>query len=330
MRSRSTGTTPRASRPRPPTSSAEYRKLAGTAGKVARNDGDAAKGIEGAAKKLEASYEFPFLAHAAMEPMNCVIKLDTDSCEVWNGEQFQTADQAALAQVIGLKPEQIKINMLFAGGSFGRRANSQSDYLVEAAVIAKAILGKGKPGVPVKLVWTREDDMQGGLLSSGLPARVESGARRFRRHHGLAASDRRAVDPGRYRFRESDGEGRHRRDQRRGRVDAALRHREPVGRRSLADRRRAGALVALGRLDAHGVLDRDLHGRARASGRQGSGRVPQDAAGQASAASGRARTRRRRRPAGARRSHPARPGRSAAAASRCTSRSTPSSPRSPK
>ena len=141
---------------------AEYRKLAGTPGKVARNDGDAAKGIDGAAKKLEASYEFPFLAHAAMEPMNCVVKLDTDSCEVWNGEQFQTGDQAALAQVTGLKPEQIKLNMLFAGGSFGRRASSQSDYLVEAAVIAKAILIKGKPGVPVKLVWTREDDMQGG------------------------------------------------------------------------------------------------------------------------------------------------------------------------
>src|SRR5262249_18069238 len=141
---------------------AEYRKLAGTPGKVARNDGDAAKGIESAAKKLEATYEFPFLAHAAMEPMNCVIKLDADSCEVWNGEQFQTGDQTALAQVTGLKPEQIKINQLYAGGSFGRRASSSSYYRVEAAHIAKAMVGRGKPGVPVKLVWTREDDMQGG------------------------------------------------------------------------------------------------------------------------------------------------------------------------
>ncbi len=72
---------------------AEYKKLAATPGKVARNDGDATKAIDGAAKKLEATYEFPYLAHAAMEPMNCVVKLTTASCEVWNGEQFQTGDQ---------------------------------------------------------------------------------------------------------------------------------------------------------------------------------------------------------------------------------------------
>jgi isoquinoline 1-oxidoreductase subunit beta len=141
---------------------AQYRKLAAAPGKVARNDGDAAKGIDGAAKKLEALYEFPYLAHAAMEPMNCVVKLDTESCEVWNGEQFQTGDQAAIAQVTGLKPEQVKLNMLFAGGSFGRRASSDSDYLVEAAIIARAVLRQSKRSIPVKLVWTREDDMKAG------------------------------------------------------------------------------------------------------------------------------------------------------------------------
>jgi isoquinoline 1-oxidoreductase beta subunit len=141
---------------------AEYRRLAATPGKVARNDGDAAKAIDGAAKKLEATYDFPFLAHAAMEPMNCVIRLDAETCEVWNGEQFQTGDQHAIAQVVGLKPDQVKLNMLYAGGSFGRRANPAGDYLLEAAAIAKAIAGRGKPGVPVKLVWTREDDMKGG------------------------------------------------------------------------------------------------------------------------------------------------------------------------
>ena len=141
---------------------AEYRKLAATPGKIARNDGDAAKAIGTAAKKFEAAYEFPYLAHAAMEPLNCVVKLDKARCEVWNGEQFQTGDQFAVARVTGLKPEQVKINMLYAGGSFGRRANPAGDYVVEAAAVAKALLMQGKPGVPVKLVWTREDDMKAG------------------------------------------------------------------------------------------------------------------------------------------------------------------------
>jgi isoquinoline 1-oxidoreductase beta subunit len=141
---------------------AQYRKLAETPGKVARNDGDATKAIDGAAKKLEATYGFPYLAHAAMEPLNCVVKLTQAACEVWNGEQFQTGDQFAIANVTGLKPEQVKLNMLYAGGSFGRRANPAGDYVVEAAAIAKALAMQGKLGVPVKLVWTREDDMKAG------------------------------------------------------------------------------------------------------------------------------------------------------------------------
>ena len=154
---------------------AEFKRLAAKPGTIARNDGDAAAAIDKAARKLEAAYEFPYLAHAAMEPMNCVVRLDADRCEVWNGEQFQTGDQAAVAAVVGLKPEQVVIHQLFAGGSFGRRANPQSDYVVEAASIAKEI---GKRGVPVKLVWTREDDMRAGyyrpayyhVLRAGLDA----------------------------------------------------------------------------------------------------------------------------------------------------------------
>ena len=141
---------------------AEYKRLSGTPGKVARNDGDAAKALSGAAKTLDAAFEFPYLAHATMEPMNCVVKLDPDRCEIWNGEQFQTVDQMMVAQAVGLKPEQVSINQLYAGGSFGRRANPVSDYLVEAAAIAKAIAESGKPGIPIKLVWTREDDMRAG------------------------------------------------------------------------------------------------------------------------------------------------------------------------
>jgi isoquinoline 1-oxidoreductase beta subunit len=137
---------------------AEYRKLAAKPGTPARTEGDADAALKNAARTLEAAYEFPYLAHAAMEPMNCVVKLDGNSCEIWNGEQFQTVDQMAVAQVLGLKPEQVKLNQLYAGGSFGRRANPKSDYLVEATAIAKAIGGKA----PVKLVWGREDDMRAG------------------------------------------------------------------------------------------------------------------------------------------------------------------------
>jgi isoquinoline 1-oxidoreductase beta subunit len=138
---------------------AEYRRLAASPGLPARKDGDPDAALAGAAKRFEAEYEFPYLAHAAMEPMNCVVRLSADACEIWNGEQFQTVDQAAVAAAVGLKPEQVKLNMLYAGGGFGRRANPQSDYLLEAAAIAKAIEGRA----PVKLVWTREDDTRAGF-----------------------------------------------------------------------------------------------------------------------------------------------------------------------
>ena len=144
---------------------ADYRKLAEKPGLSARKDGDAEKALASAAKTIQGEFEFPYLAHATMEPMNCVMRLDASGCEVWNGEQFQTVDQMTVAGVLGLKPEQVKINMLYAGGSFGRRANPQSDYLVETATIVKAINGRA----PVKLVWTREDDMRAGFYR---PART--------------------------------------------------------------------------------------------------------------------------------------------------------------
>jgi isoquinoline 1-oxidoreductase subunit beta len=136
----------------------QFKTLAQQPGLNARKDGDADRALAAAGKKLEAEYVFPYLAHAAMEPLNCVMKLSAKGCEVWNGEQFQTVDQATIAAILGLKPEQVKLNMLYAGGSFGRRANPQSDYLVETAHIVKAINGRA----PVKLMWTREDDMRGG------------------------------------------------------------------------------------------------------------------------------------------------------------------------
>ena len=139
---------------------AEYRTLAEQPGKPARKEGDAAAALKGAAKLITATYEFPYLAHAPMEPLDAVVKLDADSCEIWCGDQFQTVDQGNAAATAGLKPEQVKIHTLLAGGSFGRRANMGSDYIVEAVSVAKAL---GANGIPVKLQWTREDDIRGGL-----------------------------------------------------------------------------------------------------------------------------------------------------------------------
>jgi isoquinoline 1-oxidoreductase beta subunit len=142
---------------------ARYRALAGQPGLVAAARGDAPGALAKADRQVTADYEFPFLAHAAMEPLNCVVRLDKDLCEVWNGEQLQTGDQHALAGLLGLKPEQVKLNMLYAGGSFGRRGNPKSDYLLEAASIAKALVGGPHAGKPVKMQWTREDDMRAGF-----------------------------------------------------------------------------------------------------------------------------------------------------------------------
>ncbi|HVL01252.1 MAG TPA: molybdopterin cofactor-binding domain-containing protein, partial [Dongiaceae bacterium] len=129
-------------------------------GNIAAKRGSQKKGFALPGRTLEASFEFPFLSHAPMEPMNCVVHQKSDGIEVWNGCQLQTVDQAAVAKVFAVEPSQVKINTLYAGGSFGRRANPVSDYVVEAAQIARAYERK----VPVKLVWTREDDMRAGYF----------------------------------------------------------------------------------------------------------------------------------------------------------------------
>jgi isoquinoline 1-oxidoreductase beta subunit len=134
----------------------EYRALARQPGAVARNEGDVATALGSAARTLEAEYEVPYLAHAAMEPLNVVVDLKADRCTIWTGTQSQTMDRLAAARVAGLKPEQVEIHTTYLGGGFGRRANPRSDFVTEAVEIAKAV------GRPVKVVWTREDDMRGG------------------------------------------------------------------------------------------------------------------------------------------------------------------------
>jgi len=134
----------------------KFSALSKTPGLVARKVGDPAAALAGSAKTITAEYEVPYLAHCMMEPLNTVVDLGEDGCEIWSGTQFQTGDRAAAAKVAGLKPEQVKIHTTLLGGGFGRRANPASDFVMEATEVAKAAK------VPVKVVWTREDDIRGG------------------------------------------------------------------------------------------------------------------------------------------------------------------------
>ena len=117
-----------------------------------RNDGDALKAIAGAAKKVEAVYSTPFLAHATMEPMNCTVKLSADKAEVWVPTQNAEASLAALSEAVGRAARQCEVYRHDLGGGFGRRGGTQ-DYVHQAVAIAKEF-----PGVPVKLIWSREED----------------------------------------------------------------------------------------------------------------------------------------------------------------------------
>jgi isoquinoline 1-oxidoreductase beta subunit len=149
----------------------EYRRLAITPGKTAARRGDADAGLRSAAKVLEAEFVFPFLAHAPMEPLNGVIEVKANEAEIWAGSQLQTVEQATVAGILGLEIDQIKINTLWAGGSFGRRATPSCDYFAEMAQVAKASGARA----PIHLVWTREDDIKGGAYRPLVLHRVRAG-----------------------------------------------------------------------------------------------------------------------------------------------------------
>ncbi|MFH0344575.1 MAG: molybdopterin cofactor-binding domain-containing protein [Chromatiales bacterium] len=121
-------------------------------GVVARKEGDVAKAMAGAAQKVEAVYQVPFLAHATMEPMSCTVHVRKDGCDVWVGTQVATRAQAAAARVTGLPPEKVRVHNHLLGGGFGRRL--EVDFVTQAVQIAKQIDG------PVKVIWTREEDIQ--------------------------------------------------------------------------------------------------------------------------------------------------------------------------
>ena len=150
----------------------DFAEMAMTPGVIARKEGNPDEAYAAADRKLSATYDVPYLAHATMEPLNCTVDLKKNGCDIWTGTQFQTVDRNAAARVAGLKPEQVRIHTTFLGGGFGRRANPASDFVVEAVEVAKAV------GKPVKVVWSREDDMRGGYyrpmwydrLTAGLDA----------------------------------------------------------------------------------------------------------------------------------------------------------------
>jgi isoquinoline 1-oxidoreductase beta subunit len=140
-------------------------------GVVARKQGDAPSALARAARKIDAIYRAPFLAHAAMEPLSCTVHVRKDGCDVWTGSQVQGRARAAAAEVTGLPLEKVVLHNQLLGGGFGRRL--EHDYVTQAVRIATQVEG------PVKVVWTREEDMQHDVyrphyydrISAGLDAR---------------------------------------------------------------------------------------------------------------------------------------------------------------
>jgi len=136
----------------------EFRALTNKPGLPSVSRGDVAAGFQKATKVVEATFEFPYLAHTPMEPIDVTVLVEDDKATFWTGSQLQTLDQNVGATVLGLTPDKVFINTLWAGGSFGRRAIYDSHYVAEAAMIAK-VWGKTQP---IKVVWSREDDVKGG------------------------------------------------------------------------------------------------------------------------------------------------------------------------
>jgi isoquinoline 1-oxidoreductase beta subunit len=150
---------------------AKYKQLATTTGNVAATRGDE-KALDRIPQpnRIVAEYEFPYLAHAPMEPLNATVNFQGDKAEAWVPSQFQTMDQVIIAQALGLKPDQVTFHTEFAGGGFGRRATTDSHVPKEAAVIAKRFRD-----TPIKLIWTREDDVRGGYYRPMHAHRIEIG-----------------------------------------------------------------------------------------------------------------------------------------------------------
>ena len=136
----------------------EFRTLSKTPGKTVKQEGDVDAAIAKGGRLIEAEYVFPYLAHAPMEPLNAFMKWEGATASARFGSQFPTPDHAAIAKVLGIGIDKVHLQTILAGGSFGRRAQQTVHVALELAEVVKA----AGPGKPIKLVWTREDDMRGG------------------------------------------------------------------------------------------------------------------------------------------------------------------------
>jgi isoquinoline 1-oxidoreductase subunit beta len=163
---------------------ADFKKTGLTEGLFVAKKGEGKAALAKTENKIVIEYEFPYLAHACMEPMNCTISFDGKKAEIWAGHQMPAVDCASAAAILGISPENVVVNTVYAGGSFGRRANKNSDYVVEAAALAKIVKK------PLKVVWTREDDMKGGYYRPMTYHRVEVG---FDKKNALKAWNHRIV-----------------------------------------------------------------------------------------------------------------------------------------
>ncbi len=151
---------------------AEYRRIAGqTPAATARREGDSADAFASAAKVIDGEYEFPYLAHAALEPLNAIARIGEDgTVEVWGGHQMPDVYQFVAAQVAGTTPDKVRLHVMKTGGGFGRRAVADADVIVEAVAVSKALGGR-----PVRVQWTREDDMKGGRYRPAYVHRLKAG-----------------------------------------------------------------------------------------------------------------------------------------------------------
>jgi len=134
----------------------DFKSAADKPAVIAREDGNVDAAVKNATQTMTFQYEFPFLAHATMEPMNCTVNYDGKKAEIWAGHQMPTVDRDTAAEVLGLAKDKVDVHTVYAGGGFGRRANKNSDFVVEACKIAKIVKK------PLKVVWSREDDTRGG------------------------------------------------------------------------------------------------------------------------------------------------------------------------
>ncbi len=147
--------------------SAALEQASRKSGAIGKQTGDARAAIARSAKQLEALYEVPFLAHATMEPMNCTVHVQPDQCEVWTGTQVLARAQQTAAEVTGLPPEKVTVHNFLLGGGFGRRL--EIDMVTQAVRIGKEVKG------PVKVVWTREEDIQNGMFRPNYLVRLGAG-----------------------------------------------------------------------------------------------------------------------------------------------------------